>query len=160
MSFPGPESRLKCCVGFCFLNTDEKQEVILVKKSRPKWQKGKLNGVGGAIEEMESPQVAMYREFLEETGIETSLDDWKEIATITEPNGVTIYIFAMVTKSRVDLSKVTDEEISYFDIYEVLTDKYELVHDIKWLIPLAQQLVSHPYILTAKLESLTQYTKE
>ena len=43
-------------------------EVLLIEKTRPNWQKGKLNGIGGHIEPGETPQQAAKREFDEETG--------------------------------------------------------------------------------------------
>ena len=42
--------------------------VFLLRKNRPDWQAGKLNGIGGHIEEGEEPLNAMRREALEETG--------------------------------------------------------------------------------------------
>jgi 8-oxo-dGTP diphosphatase len=53
-------------VGFVF-NVD-KSEVALILKNRPAWQAGRLNGIGGHIEEEELPLDAMHREFREETG--------------------------------------------------------------------------------------------
>lgn len=51
-------------VGFLFAD----DEVLLIKKNHPSWQFGKLNGLGGHIEENESPLDAMIREFEEESG--------------------------------------------------------------------------------------------
>ena len=59
---------MKMVVGFMF--SVLKSSVVLIKKERPKWQEGKLNGVGGKVEKGESPFDAMKREFLEETGLE------------------------------------------------------------------------------------------
>lgn len=53
-------------LGFMFNLAESK--VLLVWKNRPAWQAGKLNGVGGKIEEGETPIQAMNREFAEETG--------------------------------------------------------------------------------------------
>ena len=55
-------------VGFLF--NPDMTEVVLIKKNRPDWQKGLLNGVGGKIESGEDPITAMIREFKEETGVE------------------------------------------------------------------------------------------
>ena len=54
-------------VGF-LLNYDRTQ-VVLIRKNRPAWQAGHLNGVGGKIEMGETPIEAMTREFEEETGL-------------------------------------------------------------------------------------------
>lgn len=44
-------------------------EILLVKKDRPDWQKGRLNLVGGKIEEGETPEQAALRELQEESGL-------------------------------------------------------------------------------------------
>lgn len=51
-------------LGFCF--SQDFSKVVLIKKVRPAWQNGRLNGVGGHIEEGETPLDAMIREFREE----------------------------------------------------------------------------------------------
>jgi len=61
-------------VGFP-LNIDG-DETILIKKKRPKWQKGYFNGVGGHIEKDETPAEAMSREFLEEAGALINPENW------------------------------------------------------------------------------------
>jgi len=43
------------------------RRVLLIAKNHPEWQKGRLNGIGGKIEDNESPMHAMEREFREET---------------------------------------------------------------------------------------------
>jgi len=45
-----------------FLFSPSLDEVVLLKKNRPPWQKGYLNGVGGHVEQNESPLEAMNRE--------------------------------------------------------------------------------------------------
>lgn len=52
-------------LGFCF--SRDYSKVVLIKKTRPAWQSGRLNGVGGHIERAETPLDAMIREFAEET---------------------------------------------------------------------------------------------
>lgn len=47
--------------------------VLLIKKLRPEWQKGLLNGIGGKIEKGEAPLEAMHRESAEEAGL---ILDW------------------------------------------------------------------------------------
>lgn len=42
--------------------------VLLVLKEKPAWQKGRLNLVGGKVEEGETPEEAAYRELKEEAG--------------------------------------------------------------------------------------------
>lgn len=53
--------------GFCF--DEERERVVLIEKSQPAWQAGRLNGVGGKVEPGESVSAAMTREFEEEAGV-------------------------------------------------------------------------------------------
>lgn len=43
-------------------------DVLLVLKDKPEWQRGRLNLVGGKVEDGETPQQAAIRELAEETG--------------------------------------------------------------------------------------------
>ena len=55
-------------LGFAF--NPEKTHVLLAWKTKPAWQAGKLNGIGGAVRKDELPHHAMAREFAEITNYE------------------------------------------------------------------------------------------
>lgn len=61
-------------LGFAFSPT--LADVLLVRKTRPDWQFGKYNGIGGHMEPGEPALGCMVREFKEETGLVTSTSDW------------------------------------------------------------------------------------
>jgi len=70
----------KYVLGFMF---DEKMNnIILIKKTHPKWQAGLWNGVGGRIEFDELSIQAMSREFKEETGKRPDPSKWKFVLTM------------------------------------------------------------------------------
>lgn len=71
----------KYVLGFAF--TPDLENVLLIKKNRPEWQKGKYNGLGGKLKHFETPLQAMVREFKEEADIETIEQDWKPVGTLT-----------------------------------------------------------------------------
>lgn len=75
-----------------FYRTSALGRICLIRKARPEWQKGKLNGVGGKMEPGESGWAAMAREFKEYTGRETSNDDWTHQVTIVGDTW-TVYYF-------------------------------------------------------------------
>jgi 8-oxo-dGTP pyrophosphatase MutT (NUDIX family) len=52
---------------------NSKDNVLLVLKDKPEWQKGKLNLPGGKVEDDESPLKAAVRELKEETGYDSIL---------------------------------------------------------------------------------------
>ena len=57
----------KMVVGFAF--NKKASSILLVRKDRPEWQKGCLNGIGGKMEKSESAITAINRECKEETGL-------------------------------------------------------------------------------------------
>ena len=52
-----------------FLFSLDRTRVLLIRKRRPAWQAGKLNGLGGKVEPGESFHDALVRELCEELGI-------------------------------------------------------------------------------------------
>lgn len=67
--------------------------VILIKKSKPDWQRGLWNGIGGSIERGEAPFPAMCREFYEETGIVTGHEDWDCVMVMSGHDWM-MYVFS------------------------------------------------------------------
>jgi 8-oxo-dGTP diphosphatase len=59
-------------LGFCF--SRDHRKVVLIAKTKPPWQAGRLNGVGGRVETGETPAQAVAREFREEAQCEDALD--------------------------------------------------------------------------------------
>ncbi len=86
--------------GFMFRRSNS--EVALVRKNKPDWQRGKLNGIGGKVEESDcGPHEAMAREFLEETGVATSPAAWSKVAVLDTP-GARIHFFRHETRPSFD----------------------------------------------------------
>jgi 8-oxo-dGTP pyrophosphatase MutT (NUDIX family) len=52
-----------------FVMDERKEKIVLIHKNRPDFQAGKLNGLGGKIEEGETPEDAIKREIEEESGL-------------------------------------------------------------------------------------------
>lgn len=70
-------------VGFLF--DQELQRVALIRKNKPRWQAGLLNGIGGKIEITDdNPHDAMFREFKEEA--ELCWSDWSYFAKMSGPD--------------------------------------------------------------------------
>jgi 8-oxo-dGTP diphosphatase len=114
-----------------FLFNPYKTEVMLIRKKRPEWQKGFLNGVGGKIEGNETPMQAMARECNEESGARIIL--WKEFCTMYGTDWV-VHCFW----STGDLSvchTMEDEEIEFHNIEDI--KHYKPLSNILWLIHLA-----------------------
>lgn len=123
----------KMVVGFLFHGP----KVLLVRKHNPDWQAGLLNGVGGVIEENETPPQAVEREFREETGFKTPIN-WRHFATEVEPFGAYVYFFSTQGEGRDHAWPIRNdvgEELSWLDTNDL--PFVRKVGNLAWLIPLA-----------------------
>lgn len=117
-------------------------QIVLIRKTKPLWQSGRLNGVGGKIEDRESPGEAMKREFEEETG--AALLGWTEYAVVKNKanDHVIHYFFKASQKNLTALVKTTtEEEVVVRGLRSLLGDAITmetLVHpNLSWLIAAA-----------------------
>lgn len=118
--------------GFLFSPTWDR--VLLIRKEKPAWQKGRLNGVGGKIEDGETPLAAIVREFHEETGLNISPSCWKEFETIAGDDFVVHFFFARSAFIS-DAISTTDEKVEEYLVKGVPYD--ECIDNLRWIIPLA-----------------------
>lgn len=132
-------------VGFLF--SPDFSEVLLIRKNRPDWQAGLLNGVGGKIEEEdESPVHALVREFEEETGIVIPPAQWREYFELKfGPDQAAVHFFA--TQWRQDDWNLLpdnpkakeDEPVEIVNI----TDYSSVISNLVWLIPMGKWSLWH-----------------
>lgn len=128
------------CLGFAFDLSEGGVQVIgkasvgLIRKIKPQWQAGSLNGIGGLIEDFDqTPAHAMAREFFEETGYQTEPGEWKRFHTMGSEN----WQVECFKTFGVDLSllySATDEEVIVVNAYQLPED---VLFNLRWLIPLA-----------------------
>lgn len=124
-----PANQPDYVVGFLFRNGGD--EVALIRKNKPSWQKGLLNGVGGKIEFDEHPLTAMIREFEEEAG--PFIVNWRCFAVMTLKHGNKIYFYA--SHEIVEVESKTDEEVSWYPVAHLR--QYGILSNLNWLVPLA-----------------------
>ena len=116
-------------VGFMFNPTED--AVLLIRKTHPNWQKGKLNGVGGRIEDGESAVEAMRREFAEETGIDHP--KWFQFCVLGDARDWQIHFFSAV--GAIGLARPLTEEAP--EIHCVAPLPTDTIPNLHWLIPMA-----------------------
>lgn len=125
--------------GFMF----DGEKVALIRKNRPEWQAGLLNGIGGKIEEGERPLEAMRREFREETGRDVEDNRWVQFAILSSGFDATgmidddwmVYFF-VCQGSHLLLSSSTDEKVGSY-----LPEKVygQCISNLEYLIPMARR---------------------
>ncbi len=117
--------------GFAFSRDDR---VALIRKARPEWQAGKLNGIGGHIEAGESEVACMSREFHEETGVLIPQKRWDPYATILGAD-FSCAFFRAFDADLSELRTTTDEEVVVVHMASLMA--YSVIPNLHWLIPLA-----------------------
>lgn len=135
------EKRMTYVLGFCF--SMDYRKIVLIRKKTPEWQAGMLNGVGGKIEDTETADEAMRREFLEEAGVE--LNTWTNFAVMhgTTKKGEKWSVECYRTTFDVNqVTTQTEEEIEIFDVRAIFREK--IMYNLRWLINMAldRQVIS------------------
>lgn len=129
---------MKYVLGFLFDISDA--SVLLVRKNRPEWQAGLLNGIGGKIEEGEEPLAAMKREFFEETGIKDENIEWNNFLTMKfgDDEKSKMYCYKAFRGNLTGFNSQNDvgELIFCMNILDVLARK-DKMENLNWIIPLA-----------------------
>lgn len=125
----------KFVLGFMF--SIDRQNILLMHKNRPDYQKGLLNGIGGRMLEKETPIDAMIREFKEETSVQTYVHEWDQYAIMNKPGVFKVYCFRAFNNKLWEAKTITDEAIKIFHM--VVESEYmnNTVSGLTYLIPLA-----------------------
>jgi 8-oxo-dGTP diphosphatase len=106
------------------------RRVALLRKKRPLWQQGLLNGIGGHIESGELPSEAMARECQEEVGLTL---DWKKIGHFKTVLWE-MWIFSASIGNITKVKGQEDEEIEYCEIDALPSD---VIPNLRFLVPFA-----------------------
>lgn len=107
-----------------------KGRVVLVRKEKPAWQRGFLNGVGGKIEPGETAEEAIVREFEEEAGL--LITDWENTIVLTG-DGYQVTFFRSFGDVE-SVRTVTDEQIIVHEIRNLFV--LAVIPNLRWLIPM------------------------
>lgn len=142
-------------VGFVF--SPDLRTVILLRKTRPEWQAGKLNGMGGRVELGETYLQAMHREGQEESGMDWP---WEHFATMRcrheRHAGNEIAFFRAVShEGRRLVGRVNDvgEKFGGWDVDVITQGMAATIPNLQWLLPMAaaeNDRHDWPYLLEEK----------
>lgn len=133
-----------------FLFSPDQNQIVLIEKQKPEWQRGKLNGVGGKLEYNESPASAMAREFKEEAGVMIPAERWKHFRTEHFANGAPdgsaqakVFWFAAVANDNEWRAVRTMEDEKIVKWAGNINNK-SLMYNLRYLIPMAEVLMNCP----------------
>ncbi len=119
-------------VGFAF--SKERSHILLIKKLRPQWQKGCLNGIGGKIETGETPALAMRRECMEETGLSP---EWQYRGVMSGTNGDGLpfecHIFYAYSDTIWEYAQNEDEPLGIYEVEKL--NGIKMISNLRFLIP-------------------------
>lgn len=111
-------------------------QYVTILKQRPEWQKGLRNFVGGKIDSIdELPEEAMVREFREETGVETTANEWSFVGKMFRTDDFEMYVFHAINDKFYDCKTMEDEEIDFCSSYEITEDMvHSFMPNLPWLV--------------------------
>jgi 8-oxo-dGTP pyrophosphatase MutT (NUDIX family) len=135
-------------LGFAF--RPDMASVLLLKKTRPDWQAGRWNGLGGHVEKAETFDAAMVREGIEECGKELV---WERFAVLEGINNDgkgfrcacyrAFFPFNLKDPEQNDVGET-------FQWFEAEAPPFGCIANLYWLIPLARDLYSGLEIVRAR----------
>jgi 8-oxo-dGTP diphosphatase len=126
------------------------KHVLLIQKTKPAWQAGKLNGIGGKVESHEHDSIdAMVREFYEEANIYTTRSDWRHYAALTiradakvgsqEPAHVDFFCSKMPGAQLHSFTSMTEECVTLLGVDQCVEGNVALLPNLCWLVPMAKR---------------------
>jgi len=121
--------------GFLFDNS--RDNVVVIEKLKPAYQKGKINGVGGKIEPGETPENAIIREFNEEAGL--IIPKWELFCEYKWKEDYKIYYYRCFDTYFYKQSRTIEEE-EILKIKVEALPHYDRMKNLDFLIPLAKNI--------------------
>jgi 8-oxo-dGTP diphosphatase len=113
------------------LYTADRRQVVLMRRTRPAWQAGRVNALGGALMEGELPGVAARREVLEECGVDVV--EWTAVL-VWEDAEYRMHVMRAVSERARGARTMEDQEVFLADVDALPAN---VIDNLRWLVPLA-----------------------
>ena len=119
--------------------------VYLIRKNRPQWQQGKLNGIGGHKEIGETFDQCCAREVKEEAGIDLQ-SKFKHFPTMRFNDALVQAYYAVLSdEERQQVRTCTDEEIQWIPIDAIYMLRKQMIDNIPWMVLAAMNHAQSTY---------------
>ena len=102
-----------------------------MRRTRPAWQAGRVNALGGKLMAGESVAAAARREVREECGVDVA--EWKEVLVWEDAEYVMHVVRAVSVRAR-DARTLEDQEVFLADVNALPAN---VIDNLRWLVPLA-----------------------
>ena len=113
------------------LFTADAREVVLIRKTRPAWQAGRINALGGKLRNGESLLDAARREVREEAGVD--VEHWEPFLIWHDLEYRLQAVRAFDDVARLARS-AEDQEVFLADVGGLPLD---VIENLRWIVPLA-----------------------
>jgi 8-oxo-dGTP diphosphatase len=107
------------------------QRVVLMRRTRPAWQAGRVNALGGRLLSGESAAAAARREVREECGVDVG--DWLEVL-VWEDAEYRMHVMRGISDRARDARTLEDQEVFLADVNALPPT---VIDNLRWLVPLA-----------------------
>lgn len=124
----------KYTLGFVF--DGYTNNVLLIRKSKDDWQKDRLNGLGGSMEDGETSRQCVSREVFEEANVWIDPTEWVEVGALEGPDWL-VYVFTVLSLNTNNLISNSPNE-GEVDWYNSVVLPIEVINNLKWLVPLCR----------------------
>lgn len=113
------------------LFTANRRQVVLIRRTRPVWQAGRVNALGGRLVDGESPGDAARREVREESGVEVK--EWAEVL-VWDDAEYRMHVMRAVSELAGAARTMEDQEVFLADVESLPAN---VIDNLRWLVPLA-----------------------
>ena len=113
------------------LFTADRSRVVLMRRTRPAWQAGRVNALGGKLMPDESPLAAARRETMEEAAVDVT--GWEELLVWDDPV-YRLHVMRAFDDAAERARTAEDQEVFLAPVQALPA---ELIDNLRWLIPLA-----------------------
>lgn len=115
-----------------FIFNASMDRVLLMHKSKPEWQAGRINGLGGKTEEGESSLDCIVREIMEEAGLKTDPTKWIMTGNLHAQSWSTDVFTYIYEGDEDDAQSLEEQKVEWFDARNLPPN---VITNLNWLVP-------------------------